>query len=62
MMNISLDRNNADFENEEKVFSPDGDAMLGLGVPDATNAVKEEWVGQGWTEHVAWPVLNSDEE
>ena len=47
MMNISLDRNNADFENEEKVFSPNRDAMLGLGVPDATNAVEEEGVGEG---------------
>ena len=47
MMNISLDRNNADFENEEKVFSPDRDAMLGLRIPDATNAVEEEGVGEG---------------
>ena len=47
MMNISIDRNNADFENEEKICSPDRDAMLGLRVPDATNAVEEEGVGEG---------------
>ena len=39
----------------EKVFSPDGDAMLWLRIPDATNAVEEKRVGQGGTEHVAWP-------
>ena len=54
-MNISLDRNNAEYENEEMGFSPNWDAMLGLGVPDATNAVEEQRVGEGWTEHVAWP-------
>ena len=47
MMNISLDRNNAELENEEKIFSPNRDAMLRLGVPDATNAVEEQRVGQG---------------
>ena len=34
---------------------PDGDAMLGLGVPDASNTVEEERGGQGGTEHMAWP-------
>ena len=29
--------------------------MLWLRVPDATNAVEEQRVGQGGTEHVAWP-------
>ena len=54
-MNISLDRNNAELENEEKIFSPNRDAMLRLGVPDATNAVEEQRVGEGGTEYVAWP-------
>ena len=42
-------------QNMESHFLPDRDAMLGLRVPDATNAVKEEGGGQRGTEHMARP-------
>ena len=48
-------KNQDQYQNVESHFLPDRDAMLGLRVPDATNAVKEEGGGQRGTEHMARP-------